>query len=164
MFTNGAWPVVASMLVVLNACDWKSVPDDVVEPVVVGVVADSEQQGSERIVTLEDGTQFSLTPDAVSLGAAVAEGFLLIAGHGGPKVADDDVWYSGVPPASSGCFDLSANGEVRDGRMALSHGFSLPLSEDWEETETEFLSTPARGFCLNAQGEVVSPNPVNQSP
>lgn len=154
-------------LTFLGGCDtpWfaEAVPDEVVEPAVVGVVADSEQRGSERIVTIKDGTQFTLTPDAVSLGAAVAEGFLLIAGHGGLKVADE-VWYTGVAPASPGCFDLNANGEVRDGRMALSHGFSLPLSEEWDETETEFVSTPALGFCLNAQGEVVAPNPVNQAP
>jgi hypothetical protein len=41
--------------------------------------------------------------------------------------------------------------------MALSDGFSLPLSEDWSETETTFVNSPPVAFCLDDSGAVVRP-------
>jgi hypothetical protein len=55
------------------------------------------------------------------------------------------------------CFYIPANGEVRGERMALSEGFSLPLSDHWDEPETTFVQSPVVGFCLDDSGTVVRP-------
>jgi hypothetical protein len=133
------------------------VPDDVVAPTTIGVIATSEQQDDGRLVTLEDGTAVLLPNGATDLTGPPADGRLLIVGEGRPAAPDGGVWYAAVAALPSGCFDLPANGEVRDDRMALSEGFSLPLSDEWDETETTFVNTPVVGFCLDDSGAVVRP-------
>lgn len=134
-----------------------SVPEDVVVPATIGVIATSEQQGDGRLVTLEGDSTVLLPNGATDLTGPAADGRLLIVGEGGPAAPDGGVWYAAVRALPSGCFDLPANGEVRGDRMALSLGFSLPLDDEWDETETTFVETPVVGFCLDDSGTVVRP-------
>lgn len=160
-----ALAVVATFLLV--ACETplfaESVPDDAVIPSVVGIIVDSEQRGADRVVTVTGGDQVTLTTDAIALGGATADGNLLIAGEGGPKASEGQMWYAGVSQWGEGCFQLSANGVVRGERLATSYGFSIPLSGQWNEAETRFIDVPAVGFCLNERGEVVSAYPGSTS-
>jgi hypothetical protein len=41
--------------------------------------------------------------------------------------------------------------------MALSEGFSLALSDEWDQPETTFVQSPVVGFCLDDSGTVVRP-------
>lgn len=47
--------------------------------------------------------------------------------------------------------------------MATSFGFSLPLSQEWSETDESFVNLPPVGFCLDESGEVVSAYPGSDS-
>jgi hypothetical protein len=146
---------------VATACDTpfvaEQVPDDIVSPTVVGLIADTESLRAELLVILEDGPEISLASNSVHLTGALLAGNLFIAGQGGPRASDGRTWYVGVSARPSGCFYLNANGEVRGERMAFSYGFSLPLSDEWSEQETIFIDSPSVGFCLNENGEVDSP-------
>lgn len=80
-----------------------------------------------------------------------------MVGEGGPAESAGGVWYAAVRAYPSGCFYIDANGEVQGDRLALSEGFGLPLSPDWNETETRFVKSPPVGFCLDDSGAVVRP-------
>jgi hypothetical protein len=41
--------------------------------------------------------------------------------------------------------------------MAVSEGFSLPLSDDWSEAETSFEQSPPVGFCLDTPARSLRP-------
>ena len=131
------------------------VPDEVAIPATIGLIAESEQRDDGRLVTLEDGTRVLLPNGGTDLTGPAADGRLLVVGEGRPPAPDGGVWYAAVPSWPSGCFYLDANGEVRGDRMALSLGFSLPLSDAWSETETTFVQSPVVGFCLDRTGAVV---------
>lgn len=133
------------------------VPDDVAIPATIGIIASSQQSDDGRLVTLEDGSRILLPNDATELTGPAADGRLLITGGGKPAAPGGGVWYAAVPRWSSDCLYLAANGEVRGDRMALSLGFSLPLSNQWSEAETIFVETPSVGFCLDDAGAVVRP-------
>ena len=166
-FSQPRIALVVAALFILVGCETplfaEGVPDDAVRPTVIAIVADSEQRGADRLVTLTDGRHVTLDADAIALSGGAADGNLLIVGEGGPKGAEGQTWYVGVFPAGPDCFDLSANGVVRGERLATSYGFSLPLSAQWDETETRFIKVPAVGFCLNERGEVVSAYPGSTS-
>jgi hypothetical protein len=154
--------VLTGLALMATACDpplgAPVVPDDVVVPTTIGVIVTSEQTDDGRLVTLEDGGTALLPNAATDLTGPAADGRLLIVGEGGPAAPDGGVWYAAVPMRPSGCFVLSrANGEVRGDRMALSEGFSLPLSDEWTEAETSFVQSPPVGFCLDESGAVVRP-------
>lgn len=134
-----------------------TVPDEVVVPLIIGVIAAIDQEAEGALVTLEDGATVLLPNGARDLTGQAEVDELLIVGGGRPADSDGGVWYASVRALPSGCFDLPANGEVRGDRMALSLGFSLPLSEDWVEAETTFVESPPVGFCLDDSGAVVRP-------
>jgi hypothetical protein len=154
--------VLAGFALGVTACQFPlgapQVPDDVAIPDTIGIIASSQQEDDGRLVTLEDGTRVLLPNDATDLTGPAADGRLLIIGQGGPAAPDGGVWYAAVPLRPSGCFILSrANGEIRGDRLALSLGFSLPLSDQWDESETTFVQSPPVGFCLDDAGTVVRP-------
>lgn len=153
--------VLAGLALVMAGCDTPlgapAVPDEVAVPITIGMIATSEQRDEGRLVTLEAGSTVLLPNAATDLTGPAADGRLLIVGEGRPAAPDGGVWYAAVPVLPSGCFDLAANGEIRGDRMALSLGFSLPLSDDWDETETTFVELPPVGFCLDESGAVVRP-------
>lgn len=136
----------------LGAAD---VPEDVVEPATIGVVADLERGDDGALTTLGDGREVLIPNGAKELSGPAEEGALLIVGRGGPAGSDEAVWYASLQSGPSGCYWIAANGEVRGQRMALSEGFSLPLSDDWAEAETVFINSPTVEFCLDASGAVV---------
>jgi hypothetical protein len=152
-----AVPVIVALL--STGCDpplgAPPVPDEVAIPTTTGLIARSEQRDDGRLVTLEDGSSVLLPNGATDLTGPAADGRLLIVGDGRPAAPDGGVWYAAVPSWPSGCFYLDANGQVRSDRMALSLGFSLPLSDEWEEAETTFVQSPVVGFCLDNAGAVV---------
>jgi hypothetical protein len=133
------------------------VPDEVAIPDTIGIVSSIDQEPEGARVTLEDGATVLLPNGSRDLTGAAEVGRLLIVGEGRPADPDGGVWYAAVRAFPSGCFDLPGNGEVRGDRMALSLGFSLPLSDDWDETETTFVESPSVGFCLDESGAVVRP-------
>jgi hypothetical protein len=140
-----------------------TVPTDVVAPTTVGMIAKSEQRDDGILLTLENGETVVLPPDATDLTGQPNDGELVIVGTGGPAESSSGVWFAAVRAYSSGCFELTANGEVRGDRMATSFGFSLPLSEDWSETDRSFVNLPPVGFCLDESGEVVGTYPGSDS-
>lgn len=148
-------------LLIVTGCDpplgAPTVPEDVAVPSTVGVVGEIAQQSDGALVTLEDGGTVLLPNGARDLTGPAEVGRLIIVGHGGPDAPDRSVWYAAVRSWGPDCFRIVANGEIRGGRMALSEGFSLPLSDRWDETETSFVSSPVRGFCLDDFGAVVRP-------
>ena len=146
--------VAAGCDVPLGAPD---VPDEVVAPSTVGVITDLAQQDDGVLATLDDGSTVLLPIGARDLIGGPEIGRLLIVGEGGPAESTEGVWYAALRALPSGCFDLPVNGEVRGERMALSVGFSLPLSDTWSETETRFVNSPPVGFCLDESGAVVRP-------
>lgn len=154
---------LAGLALIVMACDpdrplgAPTVPDEVVVPLIIGVIASSEQTDDGRLVTLDDGGTVLLPNAATDLTGPAADGRVLIVGEGRPAAPDGGVWYAAVHALPSGCFDLAANGEVRGDRMALSLGFSLPLGDDWDEAETNFVESPPVGFCLDGSGAVVRP-------
>lgn len=80
-----------------------------------------------------------------------------IVGGGEPAAPDGGVWYASLPALPSGCYRIVANGEIRGDRMALSNGFSLPLSDAWDDPDRRFVSSPVRGFCLDDEGAAMRP-------
>lgn len=145
----------------LAACDQPlgaaDVPEDVVEPATVGVVANLERRDEGALATMDDGREVPIPSGATELAGPAEERALLIVGMGGPAGSDDGVWYASLRPGPSGCYWIAANGEVRGQRMALSDGFSLPLSDQWDESETVFINSPTVEFCVDASGAVVRP-------
>ena len=97
-----------------------TVPDDVVAPTTVGLIAKAEQQDDGVLLTLENGESVLLAPDATDLTGQPNDGELVIIGTGAPAESRSDVWYAALRSYSSGCFQLTANGEVRGDRMATS--------------------------------------------
>ena len=136
-----------------------TVPAEVVTPTTIGLIESSELRDEGRLVELEDGSSVLLPTSAVDLTGPAADGRLLIVGQGGSAAPDGGVWYAAVHSWSPDCFRIVANGEVRGEWMALSEGFSLRLSDDWDEPETTFVGSPIRGFCLDDSGAVVQPYP-----
>ena len=133
-------------------------PSDVVVPTTIGLIARIEQRNEGELVTLEDGKTVLLPNVAHDLTGPTEDGRLLIVGEGRPANPDGGVWYAAVRAQPSGCFRIAANGEVRGDRLALSEGFSLPLSEAWAESETSFVEDALAGFCLDESGAVVRPD------
>jgi len=155
--------VLAGLALAVTACHpdrplgAPGVPDDVVVPITIGMIAAIDQEAEGARVTFEDGETVLLPNGARDLTGQAEVDELLIVGEGRPAAPDGGVWYAAVRALPSGCFRLSANGEVRGDRMAFSLGFSLPLSDDWDETETTFVELPPVGFCLDDSGAVVRP-------
>ena len=145
----------------LSACDQPlgaaDVPEDVVEPATIGVVASLARRDEGALATMDDSREVLIPNGAKELTGPAEEGALLIVGMGGPAESDDAVWYASLRSGPSGCYWIAANGEVRGQRMALSEGFSLPLSDQWGEAETVFINSPTIEFCIDASGAVVRP-------
>ena len=133
------------------------VPDDVAVPQTVGIISFIEQGRAGASVTLQEGGKVLLPNGAPDLTGAAEVGRLLIMGEGRPAAPDGGVWYAAVPLWPQGCFYLESNGEIRGDRMALSLGFTLPLSDEWDEAEAWFVEYPTIGFCLDDSGAVVRP-------
>jgi hypothetical protein len=154
--------VLAGLALIVAACDpplgAPAVPEDVALPTTIGVIAEIDQGTEGAMLALESGATVLLPIGARDLTGQAEVGRLLILGEGMPAAPDGGVWYAAVPSRPSGCFVLSrANGEVRGDRLALSLGFSLPLSDEWSEAETTFVQSPPVGFCLDDSGAVVRP-------
>lgn len=145
----------------LSACDQPlgaaDIPDHVVEPETIGVVASLDRRDEGALATMDDGREVLIPNGARELTGPAEESALLIVGTGGPAGSDDGVWYASLRSEPSGCYWIAANGEVRGQRMALSEGFSLPLSDEWGEAETVFINSPTVEFCVDASGAVVRP-------
>ena len=147
---------VVTPAVVLSVCGVATeVPAAVTEPSVIGVIEVYEQTSDGALLTLEGGETVLLPPGSRELTGPVETGRLLIVGEGGPGPLAGDWWYSSLRRWPSGCFEIASNGEVRGERLALSEGFSVPLSDEWNETEVRFVDSPAVGFCLDSSGEAV---------
>lgn len=169
-------PVWSVAFVVLTAtpfygCDVQRPPAKVVEPTVIGVVESITHSTRGRIL-LVDGTEITWDQVAFEItDRPGAEGDLLIYGTD-PIEGGDAPWMimvfpsvatvvEGLPEraeARPACYLLNANGEVRDDRMALSTGFSLPLADPTDEQwrQGEFIDNVGHHFCLNEAGQVVS--------
>jgi hypothetical protein len=121
---------VIAVAMVVAGCDpplgAPAVPDDVVIPTTVGIIATSEQRDDGRLVSLEDGSTVLLPNGATDLTGPAADGRLLIVGEGGPPAPDGGVWYAAVAQLPSGCFDLPANGEVRGTEWHCRRGSACP--------------------------------------
>lgn len=131
------------------------VPTEVAEPSVIGVIEDYEQRGDGAFLELDTGETVLIPPRSRELTGPVETGRLLIVGEGRPPADDGDQWFASIRASPSGCFPIAANGEVRGDRLVLSEGFSVALSEEWDETEARFVDSPPVGFCLNSSGEAV---------
>lgn len=160
LLTRGLLAAIGSMLM-LFGCDTPlgavDVPDSVAMPTSIGVMKEAGVSNAGASVTLEDGQHLLIPRGAVELTGAPNVGELLITGSGREANPDGGPWYASIPRSGSGCFLIAANGEVRGDRLALSLGFSVPLSDRWDETETRFVESPSVGFCLDAEGRAVRP-------
>lgn len=157
---RGMLAAIVSTLV-LFGCDTPlgavDVPDSVAIPTSIGVMREVVFPRTGASITLEDGETVEIAHGASELTGPLNEGALLIAGHGGPADKQGAGWYASVPARSPDCYFVSVNGEVRGDRLALSLGFSVPLSARWDETETRFVESPSVGFCLDEEGRAVRP-------
>lgn len=157
---SGTTAALAGALL-LSACDQPfgaaNVPEHVVEPATIGVVASLARRDDGALATMADGSEVLIPNGARELTGPAEESALLIVGTGGPAESDDGVWYASLRSGPSGCYWIAANGEVRGQRLALSAGFSLPLSDQWDEAETVFINSPTVEFCVDASGAVVRP-------
>lgn len=148
-------------------CNPPRPPATTVEPTIIGVVESVAHARGDGI-RLEDGTEITWDEVAVELSERSGEnGDLMIYGTD-PTDGGEAPWILFVPPSVQtieqgrevrpACYLLSANGEVRGERMALSTGFSLPLADPnhpmWDQGE--FVDEPMRHFCLDAAGHVLS--------
>lgn len=154
-----------------SGCNPSRPPAEAVEPAIIGVV-ESIAHGTEGRIVLVDGTEITWAQVALEITTRPgAEGDLLIYGTD-PIEGGDAPWVIMVPPsvatvregpperteARPACYLLDANGEVRDDRMALSTGFSLPLADPSDEQwqQGEFIDNLGHHFCLDEAGQVVS--------
>ena len=149
--------VAVAIALFTGGCDLlgtAEVPDEVATPSVVGVIESRDRQADGTHIELRDGTTLVIPNGATVIAGVAEERELLIYGEDGIPGRSEGPWYAAVSRLSSGCYDVPVNGEVRGDRMALSYGFSLPLSDEWSETETEFIQSPPVGFCLDESGAV----------
>lgn len=159
------WPMVwmragsslaVAALILAAACTYpQPVPEDTTVPTAVGVVR-SAGYGADAIhVVFEDGRELAIPADAEELSGPASPGTLLIVGEFSDEADRSGFWYAALGETLPGCYVLAANGEVRDGRMATSLGFSLPLGETWREEAVDFhRNIPGGGFCVDATGAI----------
>ncbi|MGH2385048.1 MAG: hypothetical protein ACRDGB_08380 [Candidatus Limnocylindria bacterium] len=109
---------------------------------------------------LEDGRVVVISHEAQRLaGPTAAEGELLIYGEEPLPDGEGGPWIVGVRGYPNGCYLITANGEIRGDRMALSLGFSLPLADDFDtegRSGRTFVDAPTNSFCLDADGQVTA--------
>jgi len=131
------------------------VPDEAAFPSVIGIVKGLEREPDGVLVELADGSSVLVPNGANDLTGSIELGRLVFYGESGLAGDNDGPWFAAIRSLPSGCYRVPVNGEVRDDRLALSLGFSVPLSEEWpeNETETRFVNSPPVGFCLNEAGE-----------
>ena len=149
--------LAAAAMLAVAACDAplgaQPVPDEVVAASSAGLVTSAEISGDARLLTLAGGEELLIPLDATELYGLPDEGELILFGRDGPANSDTDTWFASFSEQGSGCYELPANGEVRGDRLATSLGFSVPLSDEWNETAHVFVDSPAVGFCLNESGQ-----------
>jgi hypothetical protein len=149
--------LILGVLLAATACDTplgvQSVPDEVVAPSSAGLITSAETRGDVHLVMLATGEELRVPVGATELYGLPGPGRVILFGSGGPATSDTDTWFAVLSQYGSGCYELPANGEVRGDRLATSLGFSVPLSDEWNETEDRFVDSPAVGFCQNDQGE-----------
>jgi hypothetical protein len=149
-----ALPLLLTVCVTCACGVSPAVPDDVARPSVIGIVTDITQQRDGVLVGFEGGGTHLVPIGAAELTGTIEEGRLLIYGDE-PRPNGPSPWFAAVRGDPSGCFRVPVNGEIRDNRLALSLGFSVALSEDWDEAGESFVEAPPVGFCLNERGEAV---------
>lgn len=162
-----------------SGCDYPGVPATVAQPSAVGVIDRVEHEDDGTYVyTLAGGTTVVWPSNGAHLDgpAHPDEGDLLIYGES-PLHGGETPWRATAQAVGgvvddrghtvrSPCYPLTADGEIRDGAMALSLGFRLPLAEDFPYAfpDERFLNLPGGNFCLDETGRVTSSDAAGQRP